>query len=252
MRLKEFKNYLIINYVNKWRHKHSLTFVTRKVPFSGQGITIAFLGQDGAGKTTVTTEIRKWLSWKLDVRYSYLGSGDNCHSFTKTIAHCIPPFPPFGSLKKITWALFYNNLAKHVLSLIIKGNQYTKNGGIQIFDRFPQGVYPGINDGPKIRTDFLPRMVWGSTFLRFLTQEEEKKINTAFNHNPNIVFKLLLSPEESVRRKPENDINIIRKKHEIIKNLSFPDSDVYIIDASQPYNDEILQIKEIIWQHLLK
>ena len=252
MRLKEFKNYLIINYVNKWRHKHSLTFVTRKVPFSKQGITIAFLGQDGAGKTTVTTDIRKWLSWKLDVRYSYLGSGDNYHSFTKHVTHCIPPFPPFGLFKKMVLALFYNNLAKDVLSLIIKGNQYAENGGIQIFDRYPQGCYPGINDGPKIRTEILPQIGWLSKSLMFLAEKEEKVINTAFAHNPNIVFKLLLPPEESIRRKPENDINIIRKKHEVIKNLSFPESDVYIIDAAQPYNDEILQIKEIIWQHIQK
>lgn len=250
MRLNEINNFCKVNYINQLRKRLSLTFITKKVPVNG-GVTIAFLGQDGAGKTTVTNDIRKWISWKLDVRYSYLGSGENYKSFLKSLTHCIPPSFPFSYLKYIFIILSYKKLSKDVLSLIKKGEEYALNGGIQIFDRYPQPLYHGINDGPKIRY-FLPRLNKLGVFFKKTAQQEEELLSQAYSHNPTIVFKLLLSPEESIRRKPENNICDIRQKHEIIKNLAFPNSHVYIIDASQPYDDEILQIKKIIWKHILK
>jgi len=40
------------------------------------GTVIAFVGCDGAGKSTVLAEMRRWLGWKLDVYGIYFGSGD--------------------------------------------------------------------------------------------------------------------------------------------------------------------------------
>ena len=40
------------------------------------GVVIAFVGCDGAGKSTVLAEISRWLGWKLDVYSIYFGSGD--------------------------------------------------------------------------------------------------------------------------------------------------------------------------------
>ena len=46
----------------------------RKAPHGGS--MIVFLGADGSGKSTLTTEIEDWLSWKIDVQSVYFGSGD--------------------------------------------------------------------------------------------------------------------------------------------------------------------------------
>ena len=40
------------------------------------GCIIAFIGCDGSGKSTVSREILKWLNWKNDVEYFYMGSGN--------------------------------------------------------------------------------------------------------------------------------------------------------------------------------
>ena len=37
----------------------------------------------------------------------------------------------------------------------------------------------------------------------------------ASEHHPDLVFKLIISPEESVRRKPENKLEVIKQKHEL-------------------------------------
>ena len=76
-------------------------------------------------------------------------------------------------------------------------------------------------------------------------------LEKAVAHNPDIVFKLLISPEESVKRKPENKIDMMIKKHNVIKKLSFPTSDVIEIDASMIYEEEIVMIKQIIWHKLI-
>jgi hypothetical protein len=45
----------------------------RKTPVGG-GLSIAFIGSDGSGKSTVVREVAAWLSWRLDVRTAYMGT----------------------------------------------------------------------------------------------------------------------------------------------------------------------------------
>ena len=71
-------------------------------------------------------------------------------------------------------------------------------------------------------------------------------------HHPNIVFKLLLPPEESIKRKPQESLEAVTKKHEIVKSLEFEGSDVYEIDATMPFEEEMIMLKNIIWQHIQK
>ncbi|MFO1034694.1 MAG: hypothetical protein U1E15_11655 [Hyphomicrobiales bacterium] len=40
------------------------------------GVTVAVIGSDGAGKSTVTAALTKWLRFKLDTECLYLGTGD--------------------------------------------------------------------------------------------------------------------------------------------------------------------------------
>ena len=227
--------------------------MSKKVPASGTGLIIAFLGQDGAGKTTVTNDLMKWWRWKLDVRYTYLGSGENYFSWRKRLLKILPN----NILFKIprAWLGFtkYTKLANDVLKDIKTGEEYASKGGLQIFDRYPQVEYPGISDGPKLRKhyyDKVPRVL--RPLLLFCINKEEKILSEASAHHPDVVIKLILPPEESIRRKPQENLDAVIKKHEIIKSLKFEGSEVYTIDATMPYDEEILMIKNIIWQHIQK
>ena len=53
----------------------------------------------------------------------------------------------------------YVSLSKNVYKTIKKANKYANKGGIAIFDRYPQIVFPGINDGPKIRNNYIPKSI---------------------------------------------------------------------------------------------
>ena len=81
-------------------------------------------------------------------------------------------------------------------------------------------------------------------------KKEEKNIAKAVSHFPQLVIKLILPPEVSLQRKPEENIDIVRRKHEVIKSLVFEQSEVHTIDATMPYDEEIVRIKDLIWQKI--
>lgn len=252
-RLREFYYKYALKLRKLLRQKFNVFIVNRKVPKTSSGLQIAFLGQDGAGKTTVTTDIRKWWSWKMDVQYIYLGSGDNYFSWRKALQKTLPSSSAFKIIR--AWLQFskFKALAKDVLNMIKAGEKFAAEGGMVIYDRYPQIDYPGISDGPKIRSNILSKLPCKlqPLFERYAVNEE-RYLKEATSHHPDIVFKLIIPPEESVRRKPENKLDTMIKKHELIKALPFPGSDVYIIDATMPYEEEILLIKNIIWEHIQK
>lgn len=244
--------FVVLRLRRKLRNRFGCNIILRKTPVSQKGLTISFLGQDGAGKTTVTNDILKWLTWKLDVRYCYLGSGDNYTSWKKKLLSIIPHGIIFKPLRAWLQITKISTLAKDVYKNIVNGEKYAAKGGIIIFDRYPQIEYEGINDGPKLRSTVFPKLGPISKMFDYYASKEEKFLKKAVSHYPEIVFKLVIPPEESVKRKPENKLEDMVIKHNIIKNLDFEYSDVYVIDATMPYNEEIIMIKNIIWQHIQK
>lgn len=234
--------------------KFNGTLIRRKTPT--RGLVIAFIGQDGAGKSTITDAIQKWLSWKLDCTRLYLGSGDHYNSWQKSLQKKLPSHKGIVLKLVSAWLTLtkYKQLAKDVKNMVHKGRIYADNGGIALFDRYPQTQHYGINDGPKIREAMkkYSKNALINIFSRIYMIPEEKYIREASNQAPDLVFKLMLSPEESLMRKPNEDYDKVKRKHTIIKEWEFNKSSVHVIDATMKYEDEILLIKRIIWQHIQK
>lgn len=228
--------------------------VQNKKTIPSGGKVISFLGQDGSGKSTVTADIEKWLQWKLDVRRFYLGSGEEFynpwrHRLLKKLNKKTDPL----SKGVRSWLYFSDLLAssKYVLKTTRAAKRYAEWGGIALLDRFPQIQYPGINDGPKIRAELFDRVPGKLKWIaECYAKLEEHNIEKAVRMTPDIVIKLMLSPEESLRRKPFENKELVERKHKIIENLSFDKSHVVVIDAEQNYEREIIQIKNIVWNNI--
>lgn len=221
------------------------------------GIVIAFMGQDGSGKSTVSKDINKWLSWKLEAKRFYLGSGEHFNPWEKRLGNRLA-LKSGGLVKAIRAILSFRQIKKisdYSCRNLKTAFKYRDKGGIALLDRYPQTQFAGINDGPKIRTSVLPK-VKNSRFLSAIATwyaaREEKKLAEAVKLQPDIVFKLMLPPEESIRRKPKENYESVCRKHEIMKQLAFPQSKVYEIDATMPYEEELILIKNIIWKNILK
>lgn len=230
-------------------------FIYKKVPISKKGLTIAFIGQDGAGKSTVVRDIQKWLSWKIDARNFYLGSGDNYHSISKTLLLKLRSKGGNVIVRLIRGVLLiinYNKLSKVNLKRIRSSVRFSQQGGIALFDRYPQCEAAGFNDGPKIRDIFgkkTKNKVLGA-FANLFANKEEKRIKAASTIQPDVVFKLILPVEESIRRKPAESERNVSLKHDFILNWDIGKKQ-YNIDACQDYDEEILEIKKLIWENLL-
>ena len=229
--------------------------IYRKVVWGGKGLSIAFLGQDGSGKSTVTSDLQKWLSWKFESKIFYLGSGDQYKTHEKGLKAMLKGSSFLEKVLRRCLTIIINiKWGSYVTSQVEKSSHYISKGGIAIFDRFPQIQYFGINDGPKLRANVFKNLDSKvlNPLILFLCKKEENSIKKATLTPPDIVIKLLLPPEESIRRKPFEKYENVKQKHEIIKNLRFDNSSVYEVDATQDYQNEILTIKKIIWAHLQK
>lgn len=249
------KYYRIVLRLRSYLKRKDSNLILRKTPSDNKGLIIAFIGQDGSGKSTITADLETWLRWKMEAKRFYLGSGDHFMPWEKRVQIKLRGKKTFLTRIIQSWLplSIHMKLSKNVLKTILRARHYANNGGIAFFDRYPQIIVPGINDGPKIRERYAKRV--HNSFLKSIillcAQIEEKNLKKATMLSPDIVVKLLLPPEESIRRKPQENIEDVKRKHQIIKMLTFDGSQTFTIDATEEYKKELLEIKSIIWTHLI-
>ena len=65
-----------------------------------------------------------------------------------------------------------------------------------------------------------------------------------------MVIKLYVSPEESVRRKPDHDIEEVSQKAAVIAALNFEHSQLYSVNTEQDFQTEIVEIRNLVWKNL--
>lgn len=265
------RNYFVI----KLNSRFNSLYINQKV-FKKRQLSICFLGQDGSGKSTVTKELCKWLNWKIEARRFYLGSGDHYNGLLKRIIkktqkvsnNVNKPSKQDNEIQinqKTTkkkknlknffsaFLVAYNYLtvARRAYREVLKAEKYRQRGGIPLYDRFPQVQFKGVYDGPKIEYSF-EKSGLDYRIIRRMAVKEENYLLRIQQFQPQLVFKLILSPQESIRRKPFEDLEAVTRKHEITKQIKFDKAIVYTIDATQDYQQEILSIKNEIWRVLLQ
>ena len=229
----------------------------KKTPHDG-GIIVSFVGVDGSGKSTVTKEITKWLSWKYEVSYVALGIGREKSKLsyrikskllslrrrkktvgslgTSTLKENKPIKKTFKNTAKQRSLLRFSKAVNKDLKRI---NSYRLNGGIVVTDRYPQTDFWGISDGPKISCNY-----------HRYAEKEKQNLSLAKEIHPDIVFKLCVPPEVSMERRPNDDPEVLKRKIEILESINFNGAEIITIDATMPLDEEIRQIKRIIWDRL--
>lgn len=247
---------LSIKIMGKIRKLGFLPAYRRKKYCHTGGMLIAFLGVDGSGKTTVTSEIASWLSWKIETSHMSLGVGRKKQSWQFLLRQRIKKMMGKSTEPKGTTKLpsmepipvnFRNGrsqrkklaFAKEVNRDIRRIHGYCLNGGIMVVDRYPQLQFPGIADGPKVNVSY-PR----------LQEKERAALQIAEEIQPDLVFKLMVPVEVSMQRRPEDSAEVLQRKYDILCSLEYPNSRVVEVDATQPLDQELLFIKKKIWEQL--
>ena len=247
----------------KVRRRLGLFTQTGKCLHTG-GAVVAVIGSDGTGKSTLSEELRRWLSWKVDAHRLYLGSGDGSVGWTtRGLKHLASMLVGKKRAKRVTYAAvsknsppkpLYKELGAGLLALSVANGRYEKllrakrvqaNGGISICDRYPQDQFMGIYDGPRLQSG-----KYRSRIGKYFAQREATKYELMAQMSPDIVIRLHVPTEVALDRKPDHKVENIREKGEITHKLDFARSKVVDIDASRPIEEVIRSVKRAVWESL--
>ncbi len=231
----------------------------------GQGI--AFIGADGSGKSTLIRAIQKWLSWKLDVTRYYMGSQEPsvltwlarlvAHTTNRVYHYASKKMGYEGSLSRSFRGIdfFARNIydlgiARDRYHRYVEGKRKASAGIIVIYDRYPlQEIHKLMPerpmDGPRInnRSENKPG------YLSALISKAEVDLYSKIQP-PDHVFILDVSPEVSHIRKPDHDIDFVKKKTKAIKDFNKENLHFTEINADENTEEVLLKTKLKLWESL--
>ena len=227
------------------------------------GIAVAFLGPDGAGKSTACTDTAAWLGQKLDVVPIYFGSGDGKASVlrmpliaarrvvdalsgrTRTVEERRSGGRGrLRGLALIPWALTLAAEKRGKLRRMVRARN---RGMIVICDRFSQNQVLGMNDGPLLSDLAESR----SPLMRALSRWEHGAYAESARTPPDLVIKMIPSVDVAQDRRPEMEREDLEGRIATVRGLSFPpETVVREIDADRALDTVILDVRRTVWSML--
>ena len=230
------------------------------------GLSVALMGADGSGKSTVARYLKETFEDKLDIYEIYFGRGDGKSSHSRKILTSIKRLFAPEKMKKSSGITQYvsarnNSLIRSTYKCMeailvarekrikMKQMKLAKNKGMLVIcDRFPQNQIMGYNDGPLLHS-FLKS---NNFIYRTAAKMESKVYAMAENNPPDIIFKLIANPELVEARKPgETSLERLDNKIQGIKKMNFNNKcQVITIDAGISLNEVLYKIKKEIWNFL--
>jgi gluconate kinase len=100
-------------------------------------------------------------------------------------------------------------------------------------------------DGPRVDVEARYQMGKITRALSKMERDIYRKICP-----PDHIFVLHVSPEVSQRRKPDHDPEMIEVKSQALKQMERQGLHVIDVNADQPFEQVLLQIKTALWQFL--
>ena len=245
----------------------------RRKAAAGGGLAIAFVGSDGAGKSTVVREIAGWLSWRLDVKRIYMGTSQPSPSAALARAAGTATGIVLAGLRRTTGASSgVTRLAGRVHRVALEsrhlaeardryrrfvaGRRLVGEGWVVLYDRYP---LPGLLvrgrpiDGPRIATYGIAEADGGPPAREAgRAARAERRIYERIGAPDRIVL-LRVSAATALARKPDHDPNVLDAKAADIGRLAagLPGvGAVEVVDADAPLETVILEVKRRVWRML--
>jgi thymidylate kinase len=223
------------------------------------GATIAFVGADGAGKTTLTRELNGWLSGLFEARRYYQGSkepsllsrwlyvtfraGRRAHrAASARLGEANPVARGLAAGRDACLHAHYLSVGLDRYRRHRAGRREAANGAVVIFDRYPLNE---LLDGPQIRA------AGGGNGL-FARCEEALYRRFA---PPDRLVILRVAPDVAMSRKPDHRREAVEAKSSYLDALyetpaRAPAATTIAIDANRPYADVLAAARQAVWNAL--
>ena len=232
----------------------------RKAPLGG-GLTVALVGPDGAGKSTIVAELTEWLAWRLNLRVYYLGSaqpsrrtrvlrsvGRSARAADRRLRR-VPGSRLVARAADLLAAARYLADADDRSSRVQAGRSLAARGAVVLFDRFPlPGVRVGdrLMDGPRIPT--LASYPTSRT-MRLMAQRESEIYDRIAP--PDHIILLAVSPEVALGRKGNRSPATVEAKSRSLAQADLSAlAPLTRIDAEQPLEAVVAAVKASVWRLL--
>ena len=255
------------------RRKFLRSSPVTKMTMPAGGLTLALIGADGAGKSTLRQALAKWASWKLDTHVYYLGSKlpssrskllyfvykmvRREHQATSSIVgekNFIAR--PMAGLRDIFLYWHHVSLAQDRYERYLAGMKKSMAGSLVIFDRFPlESLDPQIGvgrmDGSKIAVMAGEN---SGAVAQFLARTEKSFYDRI--RPPDYLVILDVSPTVSLQRKPDHKREVVEEKSRLIRQMTALAESAsrglrsIHLDADLPYEDVFLHLKRKVWEIL--
>jgi thymidylate kinase len=238
----------------------------RKSPLGG-GLTVALLGADGSGKTTLVAAVREWLSWRVNLSMAYLGTSrpsrataiaQSASRLARAVAgragHAgVAGGGTLARMADVVTAVRYLMEARDRSARVRQGRALAAQGVVVVFDRYPLSFVRQDGrfvDGPRI-AQLGPQADRG--LLGALRRREEATYRGI--PEPDVAFLLNLPAEVAVARKAAERPEAIERKASAIQRAaaSVVDAgrdDVVVVDATRPLETVIREVQSEIWRRL--
>ena len=250
-----------------WRKRtHAAGIGTkRRMTLRSGGTSIAFVGSDGAGKTTVVAAVEEWLGWRLDVGSFYMGIPEptggrwilkNVSKLTRSAYRRTERTwgedrlvsRRIRAVSQVSVALRRVGEAKTRLRRNRLAQRRAAAGAVVLFDRYPLpsvAVFGRAMDGARLEQEI--DKPWAPAVARLVARERELYGRIA---PPDRVLALSVTAAESLRRKPDHDPDGIAAKTEAIRTMVTDGTEVAVIDADQHVDRVVAEVKAKIWAWL--
>jgi thymidylate kinase len=250
-----------------WRRKRKIfkPRIQKKMTRPQGGIRLAFIGTDGAGKSTVIQQIQEWLSWRMSVRTYYMGKSRSL--LATRIAKSITSLSrsAFSGCSRLLGksSLLTRLAGRHQrfwenVSLLAEGWERNRQfhqsmleaeaGCVVLYDRYPLKdvrMFDRPVDGPRIAAEWEGKANW---LERRLARTEERLYQEIMI--PDRIIALRVHPETSRLRKPDHDYEAVVQKAKAIDQAILALPGLMVIEADAPIEQVIEQVKTIIWDCL--
>jgi len=239
---------------------------------SGGGLTIAFVGSDGSGKSTVTAEVARWLNWKVDTRVLYLGSKSPSRRtrWSYTVFRALRRGQRSVAARRgedawsARWLAWWRDVVRALHESMVgsdrvrrtrEGRRLAGQGKVVLFDRFPMQALSEdpshrVLDGPRIA-----RMVpQDSRVVRRLARAEERRY--AEIGLPDLVVFLQVDAAVAEARKPDHEAAVLRAKTRAVGELAEIGERATLqvrslrVDAGRPLPEVLVAVERGIWDVL--